>query len=111
MPVFYIDLRKDSVYNWMKLFAPAIRCAVEECEHKWVFLLFRWNDVSRHSTACYFTGKHQTLFDPSGALKTVRDKNNNQFVSHVNEGSCCRFGVVLFLKQPHLDFKMGQFNR
>jgi hypothetical protein len=67
MPVFVFDLQQHTVRDWVRLYAPAIRCAVEDCGAGWVFVYWMFVDrkTTNHATAFYFHGTQQYFLDPS----------------------------------------------
>jgi hypothetical protein len=77
MPLFVFDLRQDTLANWMTLFAPTIRCALNACNYSgWVFVEWILPEGG-HSTAFYFDGNRQVFFDPSTVLYMAADVDNH----------------------------------
>ena len=71
----------DSIENWLRLYAAAIRCSIQPCERGFVFVTWLFmgngNVVGRHATALYFdvARKTQVFIDPSGCLEYTEHGN------------------------------------
>jgi hypothetical protein len=73
--------QNDSVENWLRLYAAAIRCSIQPCGRGFVFVSWVYEDNTdikgRHATALYFdvARKTQVFIDPSGCLKYTKHGN------------------------------------
>ena len=80
IPFFMFDLHSHPVDNWLRLYAPIIRCRLEPCGKGFVFLSWyhhKWNVL--HSTILYLDlkEKKQIFNDPLSAT----DASTKQFLS------------------------------
>jgi hypothetical protein len=84
VPIFTFNLEVDSIANWVKLYAPVIRCSMDEERNlpKWAFFQWHWAPNEAHSTACLFMGNTQIFFDPSLALSHVVDVDNENVLRY-----------------------------
>ena len=67
IPSFYFDLTKRNLFHWTKLYMSAIRCSMENCQHGWLFILFRLckKDVTH---ACDPVCMHTLVVGSNGTL-------------------------------------------
>ena len=76
-PMIAFDLEFHTIDECVKLSASAIRCTIAPCKRGFVFVSWFWKVGDTrlgHATAFYFDGDRQYFFDPSGALKDVKDR-------------------------------------
>jgi hypothetical protein len=90
IPIFLFDMTLHSVSDWLALYACAIRCAIQKCDHGFVFLVWEWSECPgnnvAHATLLYLdiSMKLQVFFDPSGAVP--RDMMEFMAHNHIWEG-------------------------
>ena len=71
----------DSVENWLRLYAAAIRCSIQPCGRGFVFVtwVFGYDNgvIGRHATTLYFdvSRNTQVFIDPSGCLAGTDHSN------------------------------------
>ena len=80
-------IENDSVENWLRLYAAAIRCSIQPCGRGFVFVTWVYMDGNVrkiHATALYFDSlrKTQVFIDPSGCLKRT---NHGNLLQHFRE--------------------------
>jgi hypothetical protein len=86
MPVFIFDMNKYTIRDCIHLYAPAIRCAIEDCGSGWLFVFWIFGEEeSNHVTAFYFRDKQQYFLDTSTLISTQHDRDGNDLWSFFRE--------------------------
>ena len=74
MPLLVYDLTVDTISNFATLYAPVVRCALDDCGGSgWVFVSWYAGGTGGHATAFFFDGEDQVGFDASRSLKRYAD--------------------------------------
>ena len=85
MPIFQFQLNKNTIANWVALYAPAMRCALERCGSSgWIFVGCHANGKG-HATAFFFKDGEQIGFDPSTGLRQFTDQEGVNAWSYFKE--------------------------
>ena len=71
IPLFRIEVQKDTIANQMALFSPAMYCALSDCGSSGWIMLSWINGSQGHRTALYFDGNKQVFFDASTVLRRI----------------------------------------